>query len=64
MKQGRLIKMCLIETCSRVWLGNNLSDIFPIGNGFKQGDAISKLLFNFGVEYVIRRVQVKQNGLK
>jgi hypothetical protein len=30
----------------------------------KQGDAISPLLFNFAVEYVIRRVQVNQDGLK
>jgi len=30
----------------------------------KQGDALSPLLFNFAVEYAIRRVQVKQDGLK
>jgi hypothetical protein len=30
----------------------------------KQGDVLSPLLFNFVLEYVIRRVQVKQDGLK
>jgi len=30
----------------------------------KQGDAVSSLLFNFALEYVIRRVQVIQDGLK
>ena len=30
----------------------------------KQGDVLSPLLFNFALEYAIRRVHVSQNGLK
>jgi len=64
MKMVSLIKMCLTETYSRVQVGKNLSDTFPIRNGLKQVDALLPLLFNFDLEYAIMRVQVKQDGLK
>jgi hypothetical protein len=58
MKLVRLVKVCLTETYSRVQVGKNLSHTFPIRKGLKQGDALSPLLFNFALEYTIRRVQV------
>jgi hypothetical protein len=41
-----------------------LSDSFPVQNGLKQGDALSPLLFNFALEYVISKVQEDQLALK
>jgi hypothetical protein len=47
LKLVRVIKMCLNETYSKVCIGKQLSDNFPIQKGLKQGDALSPLLFNF-----------------
>jgi len=56
--------MSLTETYSRVQVGKNASDKFPIRNGLKQGDTLSPMLINFALEDAIRRVQVNQDGLK
>jgi hypothetical protein len=55
--------MCLNETYSRVHIGKNLSDMFTVQNGLKQGDALSPLLFNFVFAYAVRRVQEKQGHI-
>jgi len=64
MKLVRLIKLCLNETNYKVRECKHLSDIFPIKNVPKQGYVLTPLLFNFSLVNAIRRVQVKQDGLK
>jgi hypothetical protein len=49
---------------SKVYIGNHLSDSFPIQNGLEQGDALSPLLFDFALDYTIRKAQENQVGLK
>ncbi|PSN38677.1 hypothetical protein C0J52_08897 [Blattella germanica] len=51
-KLVRLIGMCLNGTKSSVRVGKQVSDIFEIHNGLKQGDALSPLLSNLDKEGV------------
>jgi hypothetical protein len=41
-----------------------LSDRFPTRDGLKKGDVLSPLLFNFALDWAIKKVQVNQDGLK
>jgi hypothetical protein len=56
IKLAKQIKMRLNKAYSRVQVGKNLPDMFPIKNGFKQQVASTFLLFNFALDYTIRMV--------
>jgi hypothetical protein len=57
MKLVRLIKMCLNETYSKIYVGKHLFVKFHVQNNLKQGDALLPLLFKNALEYAIRKVQ-------
>jgi hypothetical protein len=49
--------MSLNETISKAHVGKHVSDAIPIQNCLKLGDALSPLLFNFALVYVIDKAQ-------
>jgi hypothetical protein len=44
-----------IKTYSKDRIGNHWSDTYIIQNGLNQVDALSPLIFNFALEYAIRK---------
>jgi len=57
----RLVKATLDGTKCRVKVQNDMSTAFTVGNGLKQGDALSCLLFNLALETAMRRAGIQTN---
>jgi hypothetical protein len=54
-------KVCLNKTYSKIWTCKLL---FPIKNGLKEEDDLSSLLFNFALEYAIRKIKANHKLLQ
>jgi hypothetical protein len=58
LKLVNLTKMTLSRTYNRVKIQNKLSGRFSTECGGRQGDSLSTLLFNIGLEKVIRNIEI------
>jgi hypothetical protein len=58
-----MIKVCL-NSVYKVHVGKNLFDYMYIRNGLKQLEVLWPLLFNFGLEYYIRKIHENHMKLK
>ena len=63
-KLVKLVQVCLNDTRGRVRIGYHMSETFNTHSVLKQGDALSPLLFNLVLEYVIKEMQKSNDGLQ
>jgi hypothetical protein len=56
-----LLNLTMMDTESQVIIQNYLTDGMPITQGLKQGEGLSRLLFNLALEYIIRQLNVDAN---
>ena len=57
-----LTKMTLKVTNNQVKIQNKLTEQFSTHNGIRQGDSLSTLLFNIGLEKIIRNIELNPGG--
>ena len=55
-KLASLVSLTLEETYAKVLIQGKASDLFKVETGVKQGDALSTLVFNLILDYVIKDI--------
>ena len=56
-------RSCLNKTYSKIWTSNPVCDV-SYQEWFKEGDALLSLVFNFALEYAIRKIKDNHKLLK
>jgi hypothetical protein len=57
----RLVRSTMTETKAQVWIQGQLTEEFEVKQGIKQGDGLAPILFNLGLEHIIRKLSVSIN---
>ncbi|KAG7296948.1 hypothetical protein JYU34_019852 [Plutella xylostella] len=63
-KLVELIEAATRDSNMQVRVGGEMTEPFPVVTGLKQGDALSPMLFNLVLEYVLRKVLTLEVGIK
>jgi sorting nexin-29 len=58
----RLVRSTMTETKAQVQIQGKLTEDFEVKQGIKQGDGLVSILFNIGLEYIIRKLTVSTNS--
>ena len=57
--EARMVEAMYERTKGRVVVGSGLSEEFPVNTGFKQGSALSPLLFIMMMELISRKIRTE-----
>jgi len=59
----RLIRMTLEESQAKLVTENNMPESFNVDVGVRQGDALSVIVFNLVLDYIIKKFDIRENIL-
>lgn len=63
-KMAKLIETCTTNSKCRIRYKQQMSEEFNVENRLRQDDALSPIIFNIALEYVVRTVLEFNTGVK
>ncbi|CAG4982594.1 unnamed protein product [Colias eurytheme] len=63
-KLVRMVKVATETSKMKVKVCRGFTDVFEVTTGLKQGDALSPILFNLALEYLIRKILILEGGIE